>query len=145
MQPNETLTTVLQWVISVFVSVDFFCSLTQHLVSVKREHFFTLALISGGRFIYTLSVWTTARRLYCGAGLHYHITHVPPHPNYPTRKRKCQHLNVYQGCEVMETNSFSSCLADLPTLHLIVLWLYFYPAEFSVYPSSPCSPPIMVP
>lgn len=66
---------------------------------------FCIPLMCDGRPVYTLNMRCTARRPYCGTGLHYHYTHVPPRSNYPTRQRKCQPPNVYQCDEVMEINS----------------------------------------
>lgn len=77
---------------------------------------FCIPLMCDGRPVYTLNMRCTARRPYCGTGLHYHYTHVPPRSNYPTRQRKCQPPNVYQCDEVMEINSRPPTLP--PPTHL---------------------------
>lgn len=90
-----------------------------------------LALISDGGLIDTLNARSTARRQYSGTELHYHFTHVSSPPNYPTKWRKCQNINVYQHREVMEMNSFSLCLTILtPILSLLCcivsLFIFFF-------------------
>lgn len=99
---------------------------------------FTSINESDGGLIDTLNARSTARRQYSGTELHYHFTHVSSLPNYPTKWRKCQNINVYQHREVMEMNSFSLCLTILtPILSLLCcifsLFIFFFHLLFPLW------------